>query len=103
MEHLQQLLDNYLLMEEQIPCQQGEDSAISSPKLDFIPFGMAISYGIVTLLLFEKWFASAKEDFDASTKEDLGLLFKFWCFINTTILQPSKWNLYELLTTLTSI
>ena len=51
---------------EKIPCQQGEDSLIISPKLDSLSFGIAISNDIMAPLPASKRFSSMKEDLDAS-------------------------------------
>lgn len=79
-----------VLMQGEIPFQQGEDSMIVSPKLDSLFFGMVISNGIVAPLLSTKLVflhegglgRFLKEEFECSLKEDLGFFFKFLCFIS---------------------
>ena len=39
-----------VLIMEKIPCQEGEESPITSPKLDSLSFGLTIFDGIVALL-----------------------------------------------------
>ena len=62
------------------PFQEGEDSQIASPKLDSLPFGMAISDEIVALLPSTKRLTSVKEDLRCFPKEDLGSFFKYFVF-----------------------
>ena len=62
-------------MRKKIPCEEGEDSPIASPKLDLLSFGMAIFDKIVAPLSFAKWFSSTKEDFDAFRIKRLGFFF----------------------------
>lgn len=57
------ILFTNLLTREKIPCQQGDDSLITSPKLYSISFGMAISDEIVAPLL------STKKDLSASQRK----------------------------------
>ena len=51
-----------LLTQEKIPCQQGEDSLLTSPKLDSLSFVITISNRIMAPLPYAKWFFFIKED-----------------------------------------
>ena len=81
-----------LLTWGKIPCQQGEDSPMRSPKLNSLAFGITISDGITCMLPSTKEVSIhkggleffSKEDLECSPKEDLGLFFKFLCFRSTT-------------------